>query len=1086
MIQHLSSVAEETEQEPGPEVTVRCRIRSNPMPGEAGGQKTVYLVEDPYDDINTEIALSFWVVEPSNYDHLERTSTDVRASLGVPSPAELEQDDYSPDSASLQRGEDILARVIPNRSEEGGTLFLNVTSFVVREPDKLVSKSKIRTQEQCPREYYLRYVKRVYSGDKFSQPPYNQANRFRGDAIHKITENALTEHLDRFVDRTWEPELINSFCEDQFETEFGFRQALLVMSGAGLDTKDHVVDAVTRLFTDETFLDHVNEADDIEAERYLSGEYGYAGRVDILLDGVPYDIKTTRNVDSETVSTHARQIKLYLFALLLERLDEGSSLDYAVETGQNGYLIYPNAVDQDDVRFEAVELTHSDVREFLELRNEVVETGDSFAPPSTYNRDCEDCQFAVEEWVTGKDDTLSPACTYHCQNERRWPCYETDGGELKTDCSLFERCDQRTQYRDPDVIAHYESTRTAFRRERTARNAATRVMSEFDDELLANAGYRIPNLQCTGASGAGSIIRFSTTEEVVPAFESGDTVTLQPQHGGNGTKVVYYGEANGEYLFTAVDEQLSVTRFLGDDTQYEAVYEFDVDSIEDRYLPYLDFAQRRNDGDPIDNTAVRGSTEETPEFIAPSDISDFLDRKHVFVDLPVSRSRNELLGKLVRELITATYTSPEGEPVSDSAGRALVLGAKPDHVETATAAQPDGHHYRLDGTGGSKTIQNGDGYHDIQTRLLDSRSIVSTIQQTISKDGPGGLREFFHRLQEGDFTERDHTDSFFDLLVVLGAHRLTEPEYHFIADVADRVVAIGDRRRSGPQMLSTTAMEAGLDSFFTQEFERYRSFPTESAVSLQIQGDAPTALDKFYGDGPWESLGGDLTFLDIEGDEETAVDTITFETTVPTANGVGRRLIFDVTDTPLSPMQAHELFEDRIDLDATALRDESIVVLDDESLYLQSKESLEGEDTGHHKISIKANAAELPQFSRALLSNQIAEQIVSEVATEREPDLVVTPFERHATEIKRLFNEKDIDIPVRRPEELDGTVADQAIVSFGTSNPQCIVRPPLNEPDILYSMLGSARDLTMIGNKATLESKDVFELLIDAAERYGV
>jgi hypothetical protein len=400
------------------------------------------------------------------------------------------------------------------------------------------------------------------------------------------------------------------------------------------------------------------------------------------------------------------------------------------------------------------------------------------------------------------------------------------------------------------------------------------------------------------------------------------------------------------------------------------------------------------------------------------------------------------------------------------------------------AGQPSGEHYRLDGTGGDRTIQNDDGYHQIQTKLLDSQSVVSTVQQATSKAGPGSIREFFHRLKTAPFSDREHTSNFFDSLVILGAERLTEPEYDFLADIADCVVAVGDVRRTGPTLLSGAATDANLDSHFETEFERYRSFPTGDAVSLQVSGEAPPALREFYQSGPWESLDGDLTFLSVEGDEETALDTIELEATVPAANGDGKRLVFDVTDTPLSPMAAHELFENRIELDATALRSESIVVLDDESLYLQSKDELEGGSGAQHHVVIRTVAAELPQFSRALLSNDIAEQIVAEVVAQEKPDVVVTPFERHATGIKRKLADRDIDVPVERPESLSGTVTGDAVVSFATANETGIVRPPLDDPSVLYSMLASARNLTMVGNRQTLESKDVFSRLIDAATDY--
>ena len=1082
MIRTLSAVLSEHDDGVGPEVTVRCRVRTDPMPGETNGDKTVYLVDDPYNDLEEDVPLSFWMEEPP-IEGVERTAGYVLSALSIPRAEALETGEYTPDSGSLQRGEEILVRAIPNR-HDGGSLYLNVTSFVIRTPDKLISKARLRTGDRCPREYYLRYVKQVYPGDKFETSPGQQAGRFRGDAIHKITEHALQDNLDRFLDETWTSDNVETYCNEQLSAGFGFRQALLVLSGTGLDTRDHIIETVTRLFTDDAFLERVQSADSVAVERFLSDDYGYAGRVDILLDGVPYDIKTTRNPSDEQIDTHRRQIKLYLFALLLEQLDSGQSLRATIDATPTGYLMYPN-VSADAVQFEAVTLELADVQEFLQVRNDIVETSGGFAPPSTYNRNCEGCAFAVEEWISGEDDTLAPACTYHCQNERRWPCYETDGGELTTQCSLFDRCEQRTEYRDPDVIDHYESTRTAFREERRARMAAKRVIDGFDNELLADAGYRIPELSCVGAQAAGTVIRFATPKRTVPAFDPGETVELRKAGETTGDRAIYFGTADGEYLFSPIDDSVTVADYLTGENTYVATYTFSPDTVEDRYLPYLDFAQRRNDGEPLDTTSPVDTDVRVPETVEIEDIPEYLDRERIFVDLPVGMDRSDQVTRLVREVVTSTYPHPDGAgSVPESGQRALVLGTQLDLVECAVAGQPDGEHYRLDGTGGPATIQNDDGYHEIQSRLMESKSIVSTVQQATATNGPGGVREFFHRLEEGGFGDRDHSDNFFDVLVLLGAERLTEPEYQFLADLADRIVAVGDVRRAGPRLLSTAATDASLDVFFEQNFERYRSFPTDDAVSIQLEGQAPPGLRQFYRDGPWESIDGELTFLNIEADEESVVSEITLEVTVPAATGTGRRLVFDVTDTPLSPMAAQRLFENRIELDATALREESIVVIDDRSLYLESKDRLEGVNPTQHTVVIQATAAELPQFSRALLSNNIAAQIAAEVASSKEPDLIVTPFERHATEIKRQLAERDIEVPVYRPEDLDGTVAGHAVVSFATANSDRIVRPPLADPTVLYPLLASARDLTLIGNEETLESRDIFEQLIDEADEY--
>lgn len=1084
MIQTLQSVIDRQDDTVGPEVTVRCRINSTAMPGETAGNKTVYQVDDPYNKISTEAVLSFWDDEPAHHN-LEQTATYVLSALQIPSAKELERADYSPDGVSLQRGEELLVRAVPNYGKDRDTLFLNVTSFVIRNPDQLISKSKLRTQERCPREYYLRYVKRVYSGDKFDTPPYQQVSRFRGDATHKITEKALKNHLDRFQSGQWNEGSIERYCEEIFASEFGFRQALLALSGAGLGAKDQIIQTVQTLFTDAKFRDRIQDADTIEVERFLRDEYGYAGRVDILVDDIPYDIKTTRDPDEEAIQRHSRQIKLYLFALLLERLDQDKSFQSAINAGEFGFLIYPNTSNT-DVQFERVELTLDDVREFLRARNDVIETGDTFAPPSTYNRECEGCEYAEKKEVSGESDTLPPACTYHCQNERRWPCYEFDGTKITTDCSLFDRCEQRTQYRDPSVIDHFESIRAAFQEERSARKTAKRIVDQFDHDLLVEAGYVIPDMEFTSASAMGTVLRFDSTQMVVPGFDPGEVVDIRRKSGERVDTAVYYGQDKGEYLFQPVDESFDMGEYLSPETTHEVIYSFGPNAVDNRYLPYLDFAQRRNGGDPLSVSGDESDPDSVPDVVSPEEVSEYLDRERLFIDQPVARSRNEAIGSLIQELVTAEYPLlDESGTIPSEACRSLVLGTTPELVECAASAQPDGPHYRLDETGGPSTIQNDDGYDEIQEKLLESRSIVSSVIQATSKTGPGGLREFFHKLTEGSFGSRDHSENFFDIVVLLGSQKLTEPEYHFILDISDRVVAVGDTRRNGPRMLSTTAQQTGLAGFFEQEFERYRSFPTPEVASLQIHGEAPPALNEFYQEGPWENISGETEFLDIEGDEETAVEGVELTSTVDSATGSGRRLIFDVTDTPLSPMEAHELFQNRIELDATVLSEKQVVVLDDESLFLESKERLDGEHTTQHQVIIRAKAAELPQFSQALLSNDIAEQIVVEVVDNEDPDIVVTPFGRHATHIKQRLDDQDIDVPVKRPEELDGTVRGHAVISFATSNDVGIVRPPLDSPATLYGLLSSGQDLTMIGSQETLKSKDLFKRLIENASEYN-
>jgi CRISPR/Cas system-associated exonuclease Cas4 (RecB family) len=1091
MIYDIADLLDDRADGLGEEVTVRCRIQSNRIPGTGGNVlKSIYVVDDPRQSIDERVALSFWSTNPLEEplsSLISKTEDYVLDSLGL--PMELEEGTGEP----LRQGEEVLVRAIPNRSEGSeADLYLNVTSVAIREPSDLVSKSKLRTQDNCRRENYLRYVKNVYAGDRYSKPPYQQRAMLQGDAVHRITELAVEEHFDRFVDRAWDEERVESFCLEVLEREFGFRQALLVLSGAGLQVREYIVENVTNLFTDDGFVSTLVDADEVVAEEYLDEQYGYAGRVDLLLDGLPYDIKTTREPDKDRIQSHAFQVKLYLFAFILQSLDDGESLGDILEDEPAGALIYPNT-SSGVVQIEPVELTTEDVAEFIELRNRAVSASAISAPPSPYNRDCEDCQFAVSEWITGEDDALPPACTYHCQNERRWPCYELVDGELQTDCSRFESCVQRLEYRDTTEIDYYNRKRRAFRAEKRARRTATQILDQFDTELLVTAGYRLPQLSCTGAEAAGTVLRFTSDRPVAPAFDPGATVGLRANDGSVSAQATYFGEREGAFLFKLESRGVTLPDVLGAEGGFDVTYQFNADAVDRKFLPYLDFAERRGITPGFEEAGTSDRKARTTDTIAT--VGESLDCETVFVDVPVHRHRSDRIAELVESVVTTPYPAPKNgdETVPEPAARALVLGTTPDLVQSAVDGQPVGEHYRLDGTGGDgSVIDEGDSYHEIQRRISEARSIVSSTQLAMSRSGPGDVPEFFHKLAEGDYksaddlSRRDHSENFFDVLLLLGGGRLTEPEYHFLSDLADRVVVVGDTRRGGPSMLSSEATDAGLDqSYFKQAFDHYRSFPTDDTVSVQLAGEAPPALRLLYREGPWEPLDGRMEFLPIEGGEETAVDTVDLTTTVR-AERAARRLVFDVTDTPVSPIEAQELFQERLSLDATLLTEGEITRIDGMSLFLREISDIDGEKTNSHEVVIRAEAAELSQFNRALLSNRVAERIVAQVARQGDIDIIVTPFEGHATEIERRLAEEGVDVPVRRPEALGGDIEETAVISFAVANDANIVRPPLDDPELLYELVTAAENLVLVGNEPTLSSKDFFDELLGSADPYEV
>jgi len=1070
MLYDLATIHDEYDRFEDQEVTVRCRIRGNEMTGEREGQKTLYEVDDPRGNLSVPTFLSFWIDEPE-IGGIERTRQYVFDALETGENGDPQ----------LPRGESVLVRGTPRITthDDGERLFLNVTSVLIRAPDQRIGKGEMAVNEQCPRRYYLNYVKKVYRAEF----PVN-GNRFRGDVVHRAAERGLDEHRDRFVNQDWDAESAEEYVRQVLDDEFGIRMAHLSVSGIGLDDREDAIEIVTRLFTDEEFCDRVASADSISTERAVGDAYGYRGDIDVVLDGVPYDFKTSR---STNVPHHGKQLQLYLFALLLEQTDVGDDLGARLDDVPEGYIVYPNIDGADDVRFERVELTREDVRTLLELRNAVADARGTFGPPSPYNRDCENCGHRTEEeLVTPRDqdrpegNTLPSACKFYCQTERRWPCYETtsDGGVV-SECSLFDECEQRLEYKDPERVDHYNSLRAALDVEEERRETASDLLAQLDPDVLARSGRLIRGLEWTGGGMDHAV--FESDEGLVPAFAPGDTVVLKPEvDGAVGKSVTFLGAEGGEYRV-----QLNVLEhpeFLQEDRTYHIQRTFEPETVSRKFLSYLDYAQRRGHNRRFDHEEQHDGDRGGTLLDGAAEVAEYLDNEEVFLDIPVRPDRNEVVGTAVEALVgpEAEYPRIDDEgTVPDEGQRALVLGSTPQLVDLADRVLSDGPHYRMDGGGvGEHAIHASDSYHDIQNRWNESKSIISSVQYALET-------EHFHKLVEGAFGHRDHSSRFFDVLVLLGAEQVTEPEYLFLSDLADRVVSIGDTRGLGPSMVSAEATERGLDrSYFTWAHERYASLPVDEGASLHLPGQANEFVQQLYPDDEWTDAETEFSFLEIEGDVAIDAGEIEVRSSVRTRQGVPFELVFSASDTSASPFEVQSAVESMDYLDATLLREGEVALIDELPLFLERKEQLEETGATHHRVVIRSEASQTPEFERALLYNRPEARIVSEVADDFGADVVVTPFDTHANELRQWLDEADSDVPIVLPEQVNEQV-ERAIVSFGVSNEHGVLRPPLNEPEMLYRLLTCGDELLLVGHGDTLRSKrDLATVIDENAEEY--
>lgn len=1060
MLYNLAEINGDIARFSGKEVTVRCKLIGDSHRGHRGGEKVLFEADDPTGNLDVDTLISFWLDKPSGeiFGDLRQTEQYVIDSLSNGSNSAL----------SLPRGETLLVRGIPKvANRKGGRrLYINVTSTVIRAPELQIGKNELRTQKACPRRYYLRYVKKVYNGES-SLNKY----RFRGDAIHLALEQAVENNLSKFVDNEWTETEIIYFINNLMDSEMGIRQAKLSIAGIGLQIKKDVEEIVVRLFTDDQFCDHINSGTAIETERPLSEKYGYNGTVDLIIDDIPYDLKTTWKLNQNKREKHQRQLRLYLFVLLLERLEPGENLVDALDSKNVGYLVYPNLENSDTVRITRVELKLDHIADLINSRNQVAASRNSFGPPSPYNRECEGCNYRTEQTVSTTGDTLSPACTFHCQNERRWPCYEFDKERgVTSECTLFEECEQRLEYRDPGETDHYNALRSALQSEREARTTANDLMESVDREALLRCGRLIDGLQISGGNNLGLL--YETNDEVVPAFTAGDIVRLEPAVDGKpGKDVPYLGQDDDSYLFgfDTLDPA-----FMNDDIEYRVWYGFDPDIVKRRYLPYLDYAERR-ESNPRFEHQESGRGDGLISIEGTATVEEYLNMKEIFIDLPTRTDRQPVLAGLIGALTSSEYPHPSAEGIVPEQGRrALILCQTPDQARTAHKATFGDNHYRMDGfTSGPNTIYKGLDREEIQKRLLKSRSIISTVQYALSS-------KHFHELVEGKFGNRDHSKNFFDIVVLIGAERVTEPVYLYLRDVADRVVSIGDIHGHGPEMVSSEASDRGLDrSYFEWAHHRYATVPVEEAVSLRFSGHGNQFIREMFEDESFDELNATLSFFGIEGTESTGTDEMTLRAAIRARSGIGKDLVFDVTHTSANPFEVQRAFVEREYLDATNLPGSGSMLIDDYPLQLTEKQPLEeAENPSSHRVTIKANPDAIPAFSEAFLYNRPEATIVAKLANEYDPDIIVSPFEAHANEIVSQLKSEGVDIPVVLPRALDGAIVDRAIVSFAVANDAGILHPPLTDPDTLYALLSCANDLLMVGNEKTLRSKDAIEKLV--------
>ncbi len=1028
------------------EVTVRCEVTGIPSMGKSGGEKTLYPVDDLTTRIDEEVLLSFWY-EDSDWGSLEKTDNSVRELV---------------DTAPLQRGEELLVRVIPVHREQ--KWYLNVTSLFVRNPDMTIGKSEMRSANECPRIYDLRYRKNVFNPNRYDI----SKGAVKGDIAHRALERAIDdpEFAEKFETGWTEDDvevLLDAVVEESFSIEMTVCRLAWVSTN---DIKEFAKGAIENLLLDSSFTKLIQGTENLETERTIADAYGLNGRVDLIIDGSPLDLKTNFFLDDSKRRQHKFQLRLYLFGLLLENLGQGKELGEALDELPPGVLIYPNLKDESEPVYERVNLRNRHVVDIMKLRNQAATLRDSFAVPTTYDRDCSGCYFRAEDTIgsgAGAGQTLPSACKFHCQSERRWPCHETNQhDELTTECPLYHECDQRLEYRNPSVTDHYNQLRSALQEEIGARKDAGKTMARMSDSVLENAGMQIAGLAFEEELSSRRILYSSDSTQ---QFEPGDSIRVAPAREGTYAVAIYCGLQENGHVFEFDGSPGS--RFKNPDATYQATRAIEASSLPRRLLSELDYAQRIGIDPRLRDS---GDITPSPERIAPhsiDDIRDYLDNRQVFVDLPARVSRSVKLTQLVREVTQAPLESLDGNPISDEDRRILVLGSRLAELDSVSAhlLDEDGT-IRVDGFANrADSYGPGSDSHELYRAIRDSDVVVSSAQYALQEG-------VFHSMTSGDDTHRSYSNRFFDTVVILGAETLTEPEFVFLRELGDRTVAIGDTHRESPEMISDEAREEGLaESYFVNAHKRFSTISSESISSVSITGEAATPISKFF--DPLginlKGIGGSASFHHVDGKERQAAEYMSVERRIHAAGEADepRDIYLEALDRGDALYVASQL-DDLNALDASELKVGQIYTFGEARFRVENNDIAPERETGH-MVTVDISLSQTPYFTRRLVSNPEEARKAAEIANERNPSLIVTPFEAQAVEINTQLEEIGLDIPVSTPDVLEGEMVDNAIVSLTVANDENIVRPPVSNVETLYALLTSAESITIVGDEDTLK-----------------
>jgi hypothetical protein len=946
-----------------------------------------------------------------------------------------------------------------------GVIWINVERILIASPSISIGSHEILGMLSCPRKYYLSYVKSV-GGNILKWPDKNIT---RGNLVHTIIESVVNkgdfQKITSFSSHD-KKERIRKLLTDQLNGEYRMDAALHILANTPLlNVEADIISRLTSTFDDNELVSFFT-GKTLKSECRINQISGFSGSVDFIIDGRAFELKTATYFSPE----HRWQLKIYLLNTLLE-------------TGINdGYLVYCTKTDSGDGRqpskIHHYTINNDEIDQILYSRHQVLLQRKGMNLPDTFHRDCVGCHYKNKS--PHSLQRYWPACQYYCQTERHWECYYiADDGSISTECLLANSCPVRNQYFDVERIDHFNKLRKAINSETEVLHQMALLLRNLPIDTLRACGQIVDGLRLETTNHEGFLFR---SYEGIPCldFSYGDQVIISTTDGLR-YPAIFIRSGNDSILVGIIGNVDNI--FFNKGTIYSVTKDYSESRSMRSLLRVIDFVQR-------------GIHRQLPK----KSKGKLLEKRDV-----VPYEVKSLIKYLEERDLVALQTTNQSSVVEQCTDiiqylprPCKILIVFRDSLEISEFISDNPRKQEI------LVIDRKSNFEKIENiYLISENNSPADIAEKINRSSIIVTKKGF--LQTYNFFEKMHISGKlvpFDFIIVTSAEEYYEPQIYHLRSLAYHTLLIGDSNRTTPPIRSREARNSLGDGPF-QQLVQYDSY--FSSTDFKVFEDPFThlplpiksALEHASREISVKSPGGTITFFDIEG-TESGEKFVNYRASmrIEPADGTRYRLVLE-PQSEISISSIDLLLNQLSKEDANKLKKGKEILIGEEIFVVTAQSPLgkmpdSGENSGENfEVIIKIPVRFSETLEELMYSNHDEAHAIIRLLTSMSPEhrtncVIISPFISQVSKIKSLLYNSDLsDIPVLLPYQVGRKSYNTSIVSFVCSGNEQILRHPLTSPDVIYSILTSAKEhLILVGSGRTLRQSRILREIIDSSETH--